>query len=1456
MSHIHYVLKSLVILVALQAPTWVHADPGSYFERLQLAPQYEQLKLRTSQEGMVRVIARVKPHQLFTHPDLQMLQGRARLMSAMQQWNIAAQKELADLPLVVYELNQQQLDTLLDSGWIEAVVEDRANRRHLNASRNYIGASSAQTLGYDGDGAAVAILDVGFQVDHSHFSGRVVEEACFSSSSGSRYTSLCPGGQDGSGAGTAEVCGDGDCYHGTHVASIAAGSHGTYRGVAPKADIIMVQVFTRANYSSNCSPLAAPCLLAFDSDVLAGMAYVEGLASSYNIAAVNLSLGSGEYSSECTSSAERNLANQVADLKALGIATIASSGNSEFTNAIARPACIPDVISVGSVRDTGNSVSTFSNSAAFLDFMAPGETIVAAVPTWIFSNGLGGLSGTSMAAPHVSGAYTVLKAIDSSLTVDQITALLKQQATTFTDPRNGLSFPSLRLNTDNDGDGLSFLTELDNGTDPEDAAPTVAISAPSTGLDQLQTLAVNLQGTATDAEEGNLSSSLQWFSSIDGSLGQGSDISVYLSAGSHTITATVSDSQGGSPVLVPSVMVHISPDADDDGMDDNWEAQYGLTDPAADADGDGYSNLQEYQAGFNPTDAAPLASIDAPTTGADFLQATDIGFVGSATDAEDNNAELTASLIWSSNIDGAFGVGSPLTAALSVGSHTITLSVVDSEGAIPVNPPTIQLTVLADVEANGMADIWEAFYGVSDPLADPDGDGVNNLAEYQQGTNPLDAPATITLLAPANSASPHTDGLAIDFLASAIDDNDGDISAVIAWDSDLDGPLGTGSSLSKVLSVGDHTVTLTATDSEGGVAQLVFMLSVVERGDIDGDGSWTSLDVSLLKDHVFGIALLDESLVSRADIAPEVADGELTAADLYALEVLAFGSQQSPADTDLDLLPDSWEASYGLNPNDAADGNDFNSDADTLSNAQEYYYQTSPLLSDSDGDSFNDSDEVAAGFDPLNATVYLNAPELCGDGVDQNGDGLEIGYEDPADPLSNIVCEEVAGVVNYYVYDYSYQTEGQLLFTVDGSGDVTETRYRHDTENLGEIASYFIYHDNIFAELSLWKAVSLTSAPSASDIHQFLIDRNRTESRMHVQLLANGSANYPLDNDQWSGSAHWAVAHESDERRLQGFIIGAVDTPSLRQRFSIANFADVSASGNLQLQISGSDYSHAGHVDMRSRWVVRYYNEAGGLVGSTFVKSYVMDNSWQDRSFLVDVPVGAVEVQVELQMTLIALSKGQSRNAIYNEDVPVYFDNIVVSAVRRNTKSAIADEALRDKVVLYNYSGGTPLQEPHYFLYNDADQQTFQIDDIGLVSETVYDLQGRVSQRLVYSQSVLAALEGWLSFPGHESKELTATDIRAFLGDNPGISSQLDYHYSHTASIGQTRVIDFSEIVNASVGTSVEFEAVVNVVDGSVVLDSQAKTITFTPSGHTGNESFDLILADGAETLTITLDFE
>ncbi len=74
--------------------------------------------------------------------------------------------------------------------------------------------------------------------------------------------------------------------------------------------------------------------------------------------------------------------------------------------------------------------------------------------------------------------------------------------------------------------------------------PQVQITSPASGSSVPDGTSIAFAGTATDAEDGNLASSLAWNSNLDGAIGSGASFSSTLSAGTHTVTAAVTDSGG------------------------------------------------------------------------------------------------------------------------------------------------------------------------------------------------------------------------------------------------------------------------------------------------------------------------------------------------------------------------------------------------------------------------------------------------------------------------------------------------------------------------------------------------------------------------------------------------------------------------------------------------------------------------------------------------------------------------------------------------------------------------------------------------------------------------------------------------------------------------------------------------------------------------------------------------
>jgi hypothetical protein len=76
--------------------------------------------------------------------------------------------------------------------------------------------------------------------------------------------------------------------------------------------------------------------------------------------------------------------------------------------------------------------------------------------------------------------------------------------------------------------------------------PSVDITSPADGASVVQGTSVTLTATATDPENGNLAASVVWTSSLDGQLATGGSAARVLSVGTHTITASVTDSAGAS----------------------------------------------------------------------------------------------------------------------------------------------------------------------------------------------------------------------------------------------------------------------------------------------------------------------------------------------------------------------------------------------------------------------------------------------------------------------------------------------------------------------------------------------------------------------------------------------------------------------------------------------------------------------------------------------------------------------------------------------------------------------------------------------------------------------------------------------------------------------------------------------------------------------------------------------
>ncbi|MEA2839865.1 MAG: in [Methylobacteriaceae bacterium] len=272
-----------------------------------------------------------------------------------------------------------------------------------------------------GNGRMVAILDTGIDNDHPFLKARIVVErqACF------RIDSGCPSGavsQTGAGSAQSSV------FHGTHVAGIAAGAGGqaygkSFAGVAPGAQLIPVNIFTGKYTDSRDQEKALDYVIKLRRD------------DKLPIAAVNMSIGGDMgYSSACDTSFV-NRARLFKQLRALNVAPVVAAGNNGFSNAVSAPACLSSAVAVSSI-DKAGKLWTGENRSSLTAVLAPGIHILSSSPGGQYAYA----SGTSMAAPHVTGAFAVVSAAVSDASTDAILKAFQDSGTAVRDPTNDASY--------------------------------------------------------------------------------------------------------------------------------------------------------------------------------------------------------------------------------------------------------------------------------------------------------------------------------------------------------------------------------------------------------------------------------------------------------------------------------------------------------------------------------------------------------------------------------------------------------------------------------------------------------------------------------------------------------------------------------------------------------------------------------------------------------------------------------------------------------------------------------------------------------------------------------------------------------------------------------------------------------------------------------------------------------
>jgi subtilisin family serine protease len=429
-------------------------DNGTWGNLLKNASGAQVLLRRAEAQGTARVIVGLAaPEQ-----DAAQQQGWQNLNDYIRDLQDSAIAKLGwaninDLvrfdyvPAMAMTVDASRLRSLLTGDAVAQIFEDRLMAPSLQQSVPLIGMRPPRVEAQAGAGLSVAVLDTGVDFQHPFLKGKAAAEACFSSNAqqgGVILRSACPSGEESEiGSGAGRPCDPAfGCDHGTRVAGIIAGHGNKMSGVAPEASIVSVQVFTLVE-----APACGKCSLAFTSDVLRGLEWVYRNRERHNIAAVNLSLGGGRFRQVCDNGSPYTRILEL--LTRAGVAPVVASGNAGLSDAIANPACVANAVSVGATS-FGDKVAEFSNSADFLDFLAPGATEKAVgkskgVLSSIPGKGYHRTEGTSMAAPHVAGAFAVLRSAVPEASLRQMLRALRQTGRKVVDRRNGVTVPRIQL---------------------------------------------------------------------------------------------------------------------------------------------------------------------------------------------------------------------------------------------------------------------------------------------------------------------------------------------------------------------------------------------------------------------------------------------------------------------------------------------------------------------------------------------------------------------------------------------------------------------------------------------------------------------------------------------------------------------------------------------------------------------------------------------------------------------------------------------------------------------------------------------------------------------------------------------------------------------------------------------------------------------------------------------------
>ncbi|MFA7707366.1 MAG: S8 family serine peptidase [Candidatus Pacearchaeota archaeon] len=300
---------------------------------------------------------------------------------------------------IAVEVSESELESLKENINVESVIIDRPVHTFLQDSVPLINATGAwpiQIYGTNltGLNETICIIDTGIDFTHPDLIGK--NKTCVID---------CQGASDDV-TNCVENCSLGDDNgHGTHCAGIAA-ANGTIKGVAIGANLIGVKALDSSGSG-------------YVSDIKTGIEWCINNAQAYNISVISISSGvtyengtGVPYTNYCDdiydNSPEIDFLTPINNATAHNISVIIATGNDGYTEAISAPACITNATAVGAT-DKLDVIASYSNRNNLIDLIAPGGVAANPINSTSNDNSYIGYYGTSMATPHVAGAFAIIR---------------------------------------------------------------------------------------------------------------------------------------------------------------------------------------------------------------------------------------------------------------------------------------------------------------------------------------------------------------------------------------------------------------------------------------------------------------------------------------------------------------------------------------------------------------------------------------------------------------------------------------------------------------------------------------------------------------------------------------------------------------------------------------------------------------------------------------------------------------------------------------------------------------------------------------------------------------------------------------------------------------------------------------------------------------------------------------